>query len=337
MLYPEDRARAFIEGAESLHEGGERALARLPCSRTNSLSVVSARAADSSSSPRLRAGHLHTRSSVQVLSSTLKGNLHPAHGGTLVILLASNLANRVRLPAKSLPDFRMWESCRMMPLVGDFLGDLLFVLPFNSGTAPYSPQSPSSALNTSLLRAVKISSLIRRGIPAEFLRPVLVLDKRRIALAKGNWNTPRKSNCRRQLHPHLERTKVLTRVHRSGSGRRASEWDVATFTAGIRDKGVETCKPLAALVPLVHYVKGLLLSKVLTLSRKAFSGRLPHRSWLCAGLQCEGLWVRLSSKHARISDRLVDDVTGNELAVDAEVVSRGRAGRDAHPSRAGIV
>ncbi|KAJ8890953.1 hypothetical protein PR048_010462 [Dryococelus australis] len=43
------------------------------------------------------------------------------------------------------PDFRMWESCRWSP---SFLGDLPFPPPFHSGSAPYSPQSPSSALKT---------------------------------------------------------------------------------------------------------------------------------------------------------------------------------------------
>ncbi|KAJ8886540.1 hypothetical protein PR048_012751 [Dryococelus australis] len=42
-----------------------------------------------------------------------------------------------------------------MPLVGGFLGDLPFPSPLHSGAAPYSPQSPTSALNTSLLRAPK--------------------------------------------------------------------------------------------------------------------------------------------------------------------------------------
>ncbi|KAJ8881822.1 hypothetical protein PR048_018308 [Dryococelus australis] len=37
-----------------------------------------------------------------------------------------------------LPVFRMWESCRTMPLVGGFLGDLPFHPPVHSGAAPYS-------------------------------------------------------------------------------------------------------------------------------------------------------------------------------------------------------
>ncbi|KAJ8870489.1 hypothetical protein PR048_029512 [Dryococelus australis] len=41
-----------------------------------------------------------------------------------------------------------------------FLGGLPFLPPFLSGATPYSPQSPSSALKTSMLRAVHISSTI---------------------------------------------------------------------------------------------------------------------------------------------------------------------------------
>ncbi|KAJ8883621.1 hypothetical protein PR048_015465 [Dryococelus australis] len=55
-------------------------------------------------------------------------------------------------------DFRKWESCRTMPLVDEFSRDLPFFPPFHSGAAPYSPQLPSSSLNTSLLRAAQISS-----------------------------------------------------------------------------------------------------------------------------------------------------------------------------------
>ncbi|KAJ8867968.1 hypothetical protein PR048_031777 [Dryococelus australis] len=66
-------------------------------------------------------------------------------------------ANRVQSPAGS-PDFRKWESCRWS---AGFLGDLPFPQPLHSGAAPYSLQSPSSALKTtpSLSRAAQISSL----------------------------------------------------------------------------------------------------------------------------------------------------------------------------------
>ncbi|KAJ8893493.1 hypothetical protein PR048_006091 [Dryococelus australis] len=68
-------------------------------------------------------------------------------------------ANRVRSPAGSLSDFRVWELCRTMPLVYCFLGDFPFPPLFHTGAAIYSPQSPSSALKTSLLRAAQSSSL----------------------------------------------------------------------------------------------------------------------------------------------------------------------------------
>ncbi|KAJ8878119.1 hypothetical protein PR048_022586 [Dryococelus australis] len=58
-------------------------------------------------------------------------------------------ANWIQSPAGPLPEFRMWESFRKMPLVGGF-----------SRGFPISPAaSPSSALKTSLLRASQISSL----------------------------------------------------------------------------------------------------------------------------------------------------------------------------------
>ncbi|KAJ8881359.1 hypothetical protein PR048_017840 [Dryococelus australis] len=58
-------------------------------------------------------------------------------------------ANRARSPAAS-PDFRKWESCRMMPLVGGPSRRSAVPPPhLHSGAAPYSLQSPSSALETS--------------------------------------------------------------------------------------------------------------------------------------------------------------------------------------------
>ncbi|KAJ8878867.1 hypothetical protein PR048_019456 [Dryococelus australis] len=45
-----------------------------------------------------------------------------------------------------------------------FLGDIPFPLPLHSGAAPYSPQAPSSALKTTLLRAAQITSFIHSFI-----------------------------------------------------------------------------------------------------------------------------------------------------------------------------
>ncbi|KAJ8867861.1 hypothetical protein PR048_031666 [Dryococelus australis] len=62
-----------------------------------------------------------------------------------------------------------------------FLGFLPFALPFHSGAPPYSPQSPSSALETSLLRVATLSSRTRRGLPAE-----LLWGARRVAYSLGH-------------------------------------------------------------------------------------------------------------------------------------------------------
>ncbi|KAJ8890726.1 hypothetical protein PR048_010235 [Dryococelus australis] len=43
-------------------------------------------------------------------------------------------------PTGSFPDFRMWESCRAMPLVGGFSRGSPFPLSLHSGAAPYSPR-----------------------------------------------------------------------------------------------------------------------------------------------------------------------------------------------------
>ncbi|KAJ8877046.1 hypothetical protein PR048_021498 [Dryococelus australis] len=75
-------------------------------------------------------------------------------GAAVAERLAPTKAIRVQSPAGS-PVFRMWESCRTMPLVGGFSRDLPFPPPFHAGAAPYSPQSPSSALKTSLFRAAQ--------------------------------------------------------------------------------------------------------------------------------------------------------------------------------------
>ncbi|KAJ8866103.1 hypothetical protein PR048_033627 [Dryococelus australis] len=62
-------------------------------------------------------------------------------------------ANRVESPAGSLPDFRKWESCRTIPLVGEFSRGSPTSPPFHSGTAPFSLRL--AFLKTSMLRAAQ--------------------------------------------------------------------------------------------------------------------------------------------------------------------------------------
>ncbi|KAJ8875798.1 hypothetical protein PR048_023699 [Dryococelus australis] len=57
------------------------------------------------------------------------------------LLVSRAKANRVKSPAGSLPDFRMWESSWMMPLIGGFSrGSPVPPPPLHSNAAPFSPR-----------------------------------------------------------------------------------------------------------------------------------------------------------------------------------------------------
>ncbi|KAJ8874062.1 hypothetical protein PR048_024902 [Dryococelus australis] len=66
-------------------------------------------------------------------------------------------ANRVQSPTSSLPDLRMWESCRMIPLIGGVFSVISrFPRPFHSSAAPYSTRSRDLDVKNG-----RISSLVR--------------------------------------------------------------------------------------------------------------------------------------------------------------------------------
>ncbi|KAJ8881257.1 hypothetical protein PR048_017733 [Dryococelus australis] len=82
----------------------------------------------------------------------------------------STKSNRVQFLVGLPLDVRMWASCRTMPLIGGYPRGSPVCSTLSS---PYSPQSPSSALKTSLLCAATLSSHgIRRGLPAEYREPL---------------------------------------------------------------------------------------------------------------------------------------------------------------------
>ncbi|KAJ8895937.1 hypothetical protein PR048_001278 [Dryococelus australis] len=92
------------------------------------------------------------------LISVAARNQSPCPKGATVaerlVYSPSTKAIRAQSPAGSLRIFACGNRagrCR-------FLGDVPFPPPFHSSAASYSPESPSSALKTSMLRAVKISS-----------------------------------------------------------------------------------------------------------------------------------------------------------------------------------
>ncbi|KAJ8880968.1 hypothetical protein PR048_017441 [Dryococelus australis] len=77
--------------------------------------------------------------------------LHRTHDTITVTRQPPTKATRVQSTAGSL-DFRKWESCRTMPLVGGFSRGSPVCPPLHYSAAPYSRQSISSALKTSMLR-----------------------------------------------------------------------------------------------------------------------------------------------------------------------------------------
>ncbi|KAJ8893541.1 hypothetical protein PR048_006139 [Dryococelus australis] len=69
-------------------------------------------------------------------------------------------ANRVQSSAGSLPDFRKWESCRTIPLVGGFSrGSPVSSRPCIPALVHSRLIPPSSALKISLLRTAQVSRL----------------------------------------------------------------------------------------------------------------------------------------------------------------------------------
>ncbi|KAJ8897819.1 hypothetical protein PR048_003172 [Dryococelus australis] len=68
-------------------------------------------------------------------------------------------ANRAQFPVGSLPDFRMWESCRTMPLVGGFSRRSPVSSSISFRRCSIRTSITSSTLKSSLLRAAQISSL----------------------------------------------------------------------------------------------------------------------------------------------------------------------------------
>ncbi|KAJ8872116.1 hypothetical protein PR048_025718 [Dryococelus australis] len=83
------------------------------------------------------------------------------------------------IPGRVTPDYRVWESYQTIPLVGGFSRGSPVSPPFNSSAAPYSPQSPSSTLKTSILSSFDMlvfslcknlpTTLILGLIPASFV------------------------------------------------------------------------------------------------------------------------------------------------------------------------
>ncbi|KAJ8881162.1 hypothetical protein PR048_017635 [Dryococelus australis] len=120
-------------------------------------------------------------------------------------------AVRVQSPAGSIRIFLCRNRAGQCRWSAGFLGDLPFPPLFHSGATPYSPQSPSSALKTSMLRAVQISSLnplTRRAVGVRGIRrcyasiPVVQPFKRAAAPGQSGHTVGSRAGHVRQF-PHF--------------------------------------------------------------------------------------------------------------------------------------
>ncbi|KAJ8875019.1 hypothetical protein PR048_022909 [Dryococelus australis] len=93
-------------------------------------------------------------------------------GATVTERLACSFptkAIRAQSPAGSLRIFACGNRAGRCRWSAGFLGDLLYSPPLHSGAASYSPESPTSALKTSMLRAAQISTFIHSILPICYL------------------------------------------------------------------------------------------------------------------------------------------------------------------------
>ncbi|KAJ8882725.1 hypothetical protein PR048_014538 [Dryococelus australis] len=79
--------------------------------------------------------HLTSPSSALKIMMLRGAQISPPHS----IHFTLSLVNRVRFPAGLLPDFRTWETCRTMPLVGEFSRGSAVSPPPHFGAALHSP------------------------------------------------------------------------------------------------------------------------------------------------------------------------------------------------------
>ncbi|KAJ8873372.1 hypothetical protein PR048_027008 [Dryococelus australis] len=106
-----------------------------------------------------------------------------------------------------------------------FLGDLPFPLPFLSGAAPYSPQSPSAALKTSTLKApLRVQPLLFLHFPA--------LGKPATHKAEKNCTNRRKPRFFRFPGHFIPTYSVFTSITPNGSRDLAVKSHPDLFTHG---------------------------------------------------------------------------------------------------------
>ncbi|KAJ8874512.1 hypothetical protein PR048_025372 [Dryococelus australis] len=95
-------------------------------------------------------------------------------------------------PGRSLPDFRMWESYRMMPLVGGFSrGSLATSPPLHSGAAPHSPRfTLTSCRDLDVKRRTNLSTSAASASDRASFQPPADIDRGLLPCRDGNGLVP---------------------------------------------------------------------------------------------------------------------------------------------------
>ncbi|KAJ8871250.1 hypothetical protein PR048_027556 [Dryococelus australis] len=183
-------------------------------------------------------------------------------------------ANRVQSPARSLPDFCKWESCRTMPLGYGFLGTLPFPPPLHSGAAPNSHHfTLSPALKPLMLRAAQISSSL--FVEGNYICPVSPEIGTRSAVRRDPLHNLHLGCNVILLISVVVKPKVLTWAGWWGEVER-NRFPMAK--GGVRAKGVcaggGRCKVLRR--PAIHFLRGTMIDacSVITFRRQFAPGVL---------------------------------------------------------------
>ncbi|KAJ8882394.1 hypothetical protein PR048_014202 [Dryococelus australis] len=131
-----------------------------------------------------------------------------------------------------------------------FLGDLSFPPPLHSGAAPYSPQTPSSALKTPLLRVAEISSLTHSWFDSERMKK-LRIDYTHVSVPLANTYTELQTHY---VEPQVTTTRLI--LLQSPAGKTSPEI-FSRETAGPRDN-CSVISPLQAAMGIqrAHGPKG---------------------------------------------------------------------------------
>ncbi|KAJ8870508.1 hypothetical protein PR048_029531 [Dryococelus australis] len=181
---------------------------------------------------------------------------------------------RVRFPAGLLPDFRIWESGRTMPLAGGF--------PQGSSDSKLHTHlvSPASALKTSISLVRKSCDRLTGSDPVLRLAGELSIGLGRAGLSKVRSPLPPTLNCTRRKARTLVLQLHVAEEFKLEVRRKAVDVKVSTFEINLRKKSL----PRPAYI-LTGALSGMRPVKLVTMEGKMESGQIRlHRSRRCTNV-----------------------------------------------------